>query len=167
MSDFGSIEKLRRDHVLGSFDCGKEDLNRFLKRQAWSNQQANSAQTYVLAKDLRVSGYYSLAAGAVTHDEATERVRKGLARHPVPVILLARLAVDVTMHGRGIGSALLKDALVRTAQAADTIGARALLVHAKDDNAKAFYQRFDFEPSPSDPYHLLLILKDLLRIVGK
>lgn len=167
MSDFGSIEKLRRDHVLDSFDCGKEDLNRFLKRQAWSNQQANSAQTYVLAKDLRVSGYYSLAAGAVTHDEATERVRKGLARHPVPVILLARLAVDVTMHGRGIGSALLKDALVRTAQAADTIGARALLVHAKDDNAKAFYQHFDFEPSPSDPYHLLLILKDLLRIVGK
>jgi GNAT superfamily N-acetyltransferase len=167
VSDFGSIEKLRRDHMLDSFDCGREDLNRFLKRQAWSNQQANSAQTYVLAKNFRVSGYYSLAAGAVTHDEATERVRKGLARHPVPVILLARLAVDITMHGRGIGSALLKDALVRTARAADTIGARALLVHAKDDNAKAFYQHFHFEPSPSDPYHLLLILKDLLRIVGK
>lgn len=167
MSDFGSIEKLRRDHVLDSFDCSKEALNHFLKRQAWSNQQANSAQTYVLAKDLRVSGYYSLAAGSVTHDEATERVRKGLARHPVPVILLARLAVDVAIHGKGIGSALLKDALVRTAQAADTIGARALLVHAKDDNAKAFYQHFDFEPSPSDPYHLLLIMKDLLRIAGK
>ena len=167
MSDFGSIEKLRRDHVLDSFDCGKEDLNRFLKRQAWSNQQANSAQTYVLAKDLRVRGYYSLAAGSVTHDEATERVKKGLARHPVSVILLARLAVDVALHGKGIGSSLLKDALVRTAQAADTIGARALLVHAKDDSAKAFYQHFDFEPSPSDPYHLLLIMKDLLNIVGK
>ena len=167
MSDFGSIEKLRRDHVLDSFDCGKEDLNRFLKRQAWSNQQANSAQTYVLAKDLRVSGYYSLTAGSVTHDEATERVKKGLARHPVPVILLARLAVDVAIHGKGIGSALLKDALRRTAQAADTIGARALLVHAKDDSAKAFYRHFDFEPSPSDPYHLLLIMKDLLHIVGK
>jgi GNAT superfamily N-acetyltransferase len=167
VSDFGSIEKLRRDHVLDSFDCGKEDLNHFLKRQAWSNQQANSAQTYVLAKDLRVSGYYSLAAGSVTHDEATERVKKGLARHPVPVILLARLAVDVALHGKGIGSALLKDALVRTAQAADTIGARALLVHAKDDSAKAFYQHFDFEPSPSDPYHLLLIMKDLLQMVGK
>ncbi len=167
MSDFGSIEKLRRDHVLDSFDCGKEDLNRFLKRQAWSNQQANSAQTYVLSKDLRVSGYYSLAAGSVTHDEATERVKKGLVRHPVPVILLARLAVDVAIHGKGIGSALLKDALVRTAQAADTIGARALLVHAKDDSAKAFYQHFDFEPSPSDPYHLLLIMKDLLHAIGK
>ena len=167
MSDFGSIEKLRRDHVLDSFDCGKEDLNRFLKRQAWSNQQANSAQTYVLAKDFRVSGYYSLAAGSVTHDEATERVKKGLARHPVPVILLARLAVDVALQGKGIGSALLKDALVRTARAANTIGARALLVHAKDDSAKAFYEHFDFEPSPSDPYHLLLIMKDLLHIVGK
>lgn len=167
MSDFGSIEKLRRDHVLDSFDCGKEDLNRFLKRQAWSNQQANSAQTYVLAKDLRVWGYYSLAAGSVTHNEATERVKKGLARHRVPVILLARLAVDVALHGKGIGPSLLKDALVRTAQAADTIGARALLVHAKDDSAKAFYQHFDFEPSPSDPYHLLLIMKDLLNIVGK
>jgi GNAT superfamily N-acetyltransferase len=166
VNEFGSIEKLRRDHVLDSFDCGKEDLNRFLTRQAWNNQQAHSAQTYVLAKDLRVLGYYSLAAGAVTHDEATERVKKGLARHPIPVILLARLAVDVSIHGKGVGSALLKDALMRTAQAADTIGARALLVHAKDESAKAFYQHFTFETSPSDPYHLLLITKDLLQIVA-
>jgi hypothetical protein len=118
VSEFGSIEKLRREHALDSFDCGKDDLNRFLKRQAWSNQQAHSAQTYVLAKDLRVLGYYSLAAGSVTHDEATERVKKGLARHPIPVILLARLAVDISIHGQGVGSALLKDAMIRTAQAA-------------------------------------------------
>lgn len=165
MSEFGSIEKLRREHALDSFDCGKDDLNRFLKRQAWSNQQAHSAQTYVLAKDLRVLGYYSLAAGSITHDEATERVKKGLARHPIPVILLARLAVDISIHGQGVGSALLKDAMIRTAQAADTIGARALLVHAKDDNAKAFYKHFTFEVSPSDSYHLLLIMKDLLQII--
>lgn len=107
-----------------------------------------------------------LAAGAVTHEEATERVRKGLARHPIPVILLARLAVDASVHGQGLGSALLKDALLRTAQAADTIGARALLVHAKDDGAKAFYEHFTFEASPSDPYHLLLIMKDLLQIIS-
>lgn len=167
MSGFGAIEKLRREHLLESFDCGKEDLNRFLKRQAWNNQQANSAQTYVLAKELQVFGYYSLAAGSVTHDEATERVKKGQARHPIPVILLARLAVDGSLHGKGIGAALLKDALLRTAQAADTVGARALLVHAKDDNAKAFYEHFSFEPSPSDPYHLLLIMKDLLRMVAE
>lgn len=166
MSEHGVIEKLRREHVLDAFDCGKEELNNFLKRQAWNNQQAHSAQTYVLAKDLAVLGYYSLAAGSVTHEEATERVRKGLARHPIPVILLARLAVDVSMQGKGIGPALLKDALLRAASAADTIGARALLVHAKDDNAKRFYEHFNFEPSPSDPYHLLLIIKDLLRMIG-
>ncbi len=166
MNDYGAIEKLRREHLLDRFDCGKEDLNRFLKRQAWNSQQAHSAQTYVLVKDLRVLGYYSLAAGSVTHEEATERVKKGLARHPIPVILLARLAVDASVHGKGLGSALLKDALLRTAQAADAIGARALLVHAKDDSAKAFYEHFAFEASPSDPYHLLLIMKDLLQIVS-
>jgi GNAT superfamily N-acetyltransferase len=167
VSEYGDIEKLRREHILDTFDCGKEDLNRFLKRQAWSNQQAHSAQTYVLAKELTVFGYYSLAAASVTHEEATDRAKKGLARHPIPVILLARLAVDMSLHGKGIGSALLKDALIRTAQAADTIGARALLVHAKDEAAKAFYEHFNFEPSASDPYHLLLIMKDLLRVVGK
>jgi GNAT superfamily N-acetyltransferase len=167
VSDDGVIEKLRREHILDSFDCGKEDLNRFLNRQAWNNQQSNSAQTYVLVKDLVVVGYYSLAASSISHDQATERVKKGLARHPVPVILLARLAVDTSLQGRGIGPALLKDALLRTAKAADTIGARALLVHAKDDNAKGFYEHFTFEPSPSDPYHLMLIMKDLLRLVGK
>jgi GNAT superfamily N-acetyltransferase len=166
VSEFGTIEKLRREHLLDGFDCGKEELNRFLKRQAWNNQQSHSAQTYVLAKNLVVRGYYSLAAGSVTHDEATERVKKGLARHPVPIILLARLAVDVSLQGKGIGPALLKDALLRAASAADTIGARAVLVHAKDDNAKGFYEHFTFEPSASDPYHLLLIMKDLLRIVG-
>lgn len=167
MSDHGVIEKLRREHSLDSFDCGKDELNRFLKRQAWNNQQSHSAQTYVLAKKLSVLGYYSLAAGSVRHEDATERVKKGLARHPIPVILLARLAVDISVQGRGVGPALLKDALLRAASAADAIGARALLVHAKDDNARGFYEHFDFEPSPSDPYHLLLIMKDLLRVVGK
>jgi GNAT superfamily N-acetyltransferase len=154
VSAFGTIEKLRAEHKLDDFDCGKEDLNRFLKRQAWTNNQANSAQTYVLAQDLAVVGYYSLAAGCVTHDAATERVKKGLARYPIPVVLLARLAVDKTLQGKGIGPALLKDALIRTASAAATIGARALLVHAKDDGAKSFYEHFNFEPSPTDPYHL-------------
>lgn len=166
MNELGAIEKLRREHQLDSFDCGKEDLNRFLMRQAWNNQQAHSAQTYVLAKDLRVLGYYSIAAGSVTHDQATQRVKKGLARHPIPVILLARLAVDMSIQRKGVGSALLKDALLRTAQAAETIGARALLVHAKDDEAKAFYEHFTLEASPSDPYQLFLIMKDLLAIVS-
>ncbi|HEU4655739.1 MAG TPA: GNAT family N-acetyltransferase [Steroidobacteraceae bacterium] len=160
-----AIEKLRKEHVLDAFDCGKEDLNRFLKRHALANQLAQSAQTYVVANDVVVVGYYTLAAGSVAHEEATARVKKGLARHPIPVILLARLALDTSMRGRGFGAALLKDALVRTAAAAETIGARALLVHAKDEEAQAFYRHFDFEPSPTDPLHLYLIIKDLLRLL--
>ena len=165
MSTAGSIEKLRQDHHVDDFDCGKEDLNRFLRLRAWASQNANSAQTYVLVKELRVFGYYSLAASAVSYDAATDRVKKGQARHPVPVILLARLAVD--RQRQGVGAALLKDALIRTAAAANTVGARALLVHAQDGDAKAFYETFGFEPSPSDPYHLLLIMKDLQRRLVK
>ena len=153
MSELGAIEKLRREHLLDRFDCGKEDLNRFLIRQAWNNQQAHSAQTYVLAKDLRVLGYYSLAAGSVSHDEATERVKKGLARHPIPVILLARLAVDVSIHGgkgRRVGATEGCSATDR-AGGRDTIGGRALLVHAKDDEARTFYEHFNFESSSQRP----------------
>lgn len=167
MSTVGSIEKLRQDHHVDDFNCGKEDLNRFLRLRAWASQQANSAQTYALVKELRVLGYYSLAASAVNYDSATDRVKKGQARHPVPVILLARLAVDRQLQRQGVGAALLKDALIRTAAAANTVGARALLVHAQDGDAKAFYETFGFEPSPSDPYHLLLIMKDLQRRLVK
>ena len=165
MSGFGSIEKLRRDHSLDGFDCGKEELNRFLKKHALTNQASDSAQTYVLADGLLVKGYYSLTAATVSHEGATERVKKGLARYPIPVILLARLAVDASLHGKKVGPALLKDALRRAVHAADTIGARAVLVHAKDDTAKGFYEHFNFEPSRGDPYHLLLIMKDLRRIL--
>ena len=166
MSGFGTIEKLRRDHALDSFDCGKEELNRFLKKHALTNQASDSAQTYVVSDGVAVKGYYSLAAGTVSHEQATERAKKGLARYPIPVILLARLAVDASSQGKKIGPALLKDALRRAVHAADTIGARAVLVHAKDDNAKGFYEHFNFEPSPSDPYHLMLIMKDLRRIIA-
>ena len=108
-----------------------------------------------------VVAYYSLAAGAVEHAAAPVRIGKGLARHPIPVMLLARLAVDRTQQGRGIGKALIKDGLLRTAAAADIVGVRALLVHAKDDKARVWYQALEFEPSPTDPYHLFLLMKDI------
>lgn len=167
MTGLGTIEKLRPDHELEGFDCGKEELNRFLARHALANQRAESAQTYVLAQGRKVVAYYSLTAGAVTHEEATERLKKGQARHPIPVILLARLAVDKDLQRKGIGPALLKDALQRSASAAETIGARALLVHAKDAEAKSFYEHFGFEPSPTDALHLFLIMKDLKQRIGK
>ena len=130
-----------------------------------SNQQSGAARTYVACRGQRVVGYYSLAFGSIEHQAASARIRKGLARHPIPIMLLARLAVDVGEHGQGIGKGLLKDALLRTLQAANIAGLRALIVHAKDDSAKAFYERFGFESSPLDEYHLMLLLKDVRKIV--
>jgi GNAT superfamily N-acetyltransferase len=155
------IEKLGRQHALESFDCGKEPLNRFLVRHAMQNQQASASQTYLGLADDEVIGFYTLVVGEVAFDRAPERLRKGLARHPVPIMLLARLAVSAGWHGRGIGKGLLKDAMLRTLQAADIAGIRALAVHAKDDEARAFYEAFDFVPSPTDPLHLFMLMKDL------
>ena len=159
------IEKLRREHSLEDFDCGKEPLNRFLIRNALQNQQANASQTYVLITRDRVIGYHTLVVGEVAVAFAPERLTKGLARHPVPIILLARLAVSQDWQKRGIGPALLKDALLRTLQAADIVGIRAFAVHAKDDEARAFYSHFDFTASPSDQMHLFLLLKDIKALL--
>ena len=111
-----------------------------------------------------VVGYYAHAVGSVEQEAAPERMKKGLAKHAIPIMLLARLAVDRHWQKRGIGAALLKDAVLRTLQAADIAGIRALVVHAKDDAAKGFYRRFDFIPSSTDPLHLFLLLKDLRQI---
>lgn len=156
-----AIQKLERAHTVESFDCGSEALNRYIIRFALTNQSSGSAQTYVATLGEKVIGYYSLAVGAVAHAEAPPRIVKGLAHHPVPVMLLARLAVDNAAKGKGLGAALLLDALARTLQAADIAGIRAVIVHAKDDNARRFYAHFDFDPSPTDPYHLYLLIKDL------
>lgn len=159
------VEKLRRDHVLEGFDCGKESLNRFLLRNALQSQQANASQTYLALAGDRVIGYHTLVVGDVAPADVPERVKKGLAAHPVPIMLLARLAVSQDWKGRGLGSALLKDALLRTLQAADIAGIRAMAVHAKDDDAKTFYIHFDFSPSPSDPLHLFMLLKEVRALL--
>jgi len=160
------VRKLSGSHDLQEFDCGVEPLNQFLKRYALASQAANSAQTYVACGvDNKVVGYYSLAVGAVEHPTAPARVSRGLARHPIPVMILARLAVDRREQRRGLGQALLKDAVLRTAQASDIAGISALLVHAKDDKAEAWYEQFDFMPSPTDPHHLFLLLKDLRALL--
>ncbi len=161
------VEKLRPDHRIEGFDCGREQLNRYLLRYAWQNQQAGAAQTYVGLAGDAVVGYHTLAVGQVSREEAPERLTKGLARHPVPIMLLARLAVDRHWHGQGVGKALLKDAMQRTLQAADIVGIRAIAVHAKDDAARAFYLKFDFIPSPTDPMHLFVLLKDVRKIISE
>jgi GNAT superfamily N-acetyltransferase len=146
---------------LSAFDCGVPALNDFLRKYALLNQRSHAARTYITTRQGKVVGYYTLAAGSVRREEATARVAKGLANHPIPVILLARLAIDLSEQGKGLGKALLKDALLRTSQAGDLIGCRALLVHAKDEAARAFYRRFGFESSPIDEFHLYLLMKDI------
>jgi predicted N-acetyltransferase YhbS len=164
MSDPLRIEKLRPDHVVAGFDCGSEELNRFLARFALTNQLAGAAQTYLALSDQLVLGYYSLTVGEVAYDDAPGRLSKGLARHPVPIMLLARLAVSVGSQGRGLGAGLLKDAMKRTLRAADIAGIRAFVVHAKDENARRFYEHFGFAPSPTDPLHLFVLIKELKRL---
>ena len=165
MSEERRVEKLRREHVLDAFDCGQPDLNAWPIRYALQNQSASSAQTYVGLVNESVVGYYSLAVGQVEYSDASERLRKGLARHPVPIMLLARLAVHKEWQGKGVGRALLRDAILRTVQASEIAGIRALVVHAKDDAAKRYYEQFDFVSSPTDPLHLFVLLKDLRKLI--
>ena len=160
------VRKLTPADLTEGFDCGQSPLNQFLQRYAPVNQKANSAQTYVCCLSGEVVGFYSLAVGGVDPEDAPARVIKGLARHPVRVMILARLAVDRDHQGKSLGKALLKDALLRTTQAADIAGIRCLLVHAKDEAARQWYESWEFEPSPTDPYHLFLMLKDLKALLA-
>ncbi|MDV3001140.1 MAG: hypothetical protein N5P05_002746 [Chroococcopsis gigantea SAG 12.99] len=159
------IEKLTRDYVVEDFDCGDISLNRFLKEFALTNQQANASITYVGLADSRVIGFYTLVVGEVSYDDAPERLRKGLARHPMPLMVLARLGVTGEWKGRRIGAGLLKDAMMRTVQAAEIAGIRALAAHAKDENALSFYEHFGFTPSPTDPLHVYVLTKDIKKML--
>ena len=165
-AELSGVEKLSRAHDLDRFDCENAALNDWLRRFARTNQAADSAQTYIVHRNNRVVGYYALAAGSVVRDDTPDRIAKGLARHPVPVIVLARLARDRTEKAAGLGKALLKDALLRCEQAADIVGARAVLAHAIDDSAASIYAHFDFEPSPVDARVMMLMMKDL-RAAGR
>lgn len=159
------IEKLDRLHITETFDCGAEPLNRFLIRFALQNQQSGASLTYVALSDDVLVGYYTLVVGQVEYDAAPQRLTKGLARYPVPIMLLARLAVATSWQGKALGAGLLKDAMKRTLHAAEIAGIRAFAVHAKDDHARAFYEHFDFVPSPSDPHHLFRLLKDIRALL--
>jgi GNAT superfamily N-acetyltransferase len=167
MNEPPRIEKLRRDHPVDHFECGQEALNRFLIRYAFQNQQAEASQTYVALAGDEVVAFYTLVVAQVEYDDAPQRLGKGLAKHPIPLMLLARLAVATSWQGKGLGSGLLKDAMLRTLQAADIAGIRAIAVHAKDDAARAFYERFGFVPAPTDPYHLFVLLKDVRALLKK
>lgn len=164
--DISLTEKLSPDHVVADFDCGVAALNDWLLRFARTNQAAGTSQTYVAHRSGRVVGYYAIAAASVLRNDSPERVVKGLPRHPVPVAMIARLAVDRSEHSKGLGAALLKDALLRINGAAEIMGVRAILVHAKNETARAFYQHFDFISSPVDPLQMFLLMKDVRHALG-
>lgn len=160
------FEKLTKQHDLNAFDCGSELLSQFLKRFALQNQTSNAAQSYLCMGDGIVVGYFTLVVGEIAFEAAPERLRKGLARHPIPIMLLARLAIDQNWQGQGLGLSSLKDVIERTLQAADIAGIRALVVHAKDDAARKFYSHFGFVEGFNDPLHLYVLTKELKALLA-
>ncbi len=157
---------LTAQNEVNSFECGAPALNHFLQHHALANQANGAARTFVSVSQSRVVGYYSLAAASIEHAAASLRVAKCLARHPVSMLLLARLAVDKQVQGQGVGRSLLQSALTKYLQACEVIGCRALMVHAKDESAARFYQGYGFEASPVDAFHLYLLTKDIRKTLG-
>jgi GNAT superfamily N-acetyltransferase len=152
-------EPLSPEHDLDAFESGVAELDEWLKRRARRNEAAGASRTFVVRAGGRAIAYYSLAAGSILHAAATGRVRRNMP-DPAPVLLLGRLAVDRAWQQKGLGSDLLADAVLRSIVAADSIGVRAILVHAISSAAKAFYERHGFRPSPVDPMTLLITIEE-------
>ncbi|MDZ7578927.1 MAG: GNAT family N-acetyltransferase [Candidatus Nanopelagicales bacterium] len=161
MSRFTAPSPLSCEHETAEFDCGQQVLGEWLRKYALTNQSTGSARSFVacLSGTNRVVGFYALSTGVVIRNEAPGRIAKGMP-DPIPVILLGRLAVDRKEHHHGLGSGLLRDAITRVVQVADTVGVRAILVHAMNEEARDFYLRHDFDPSPIHDDHLMLLMKD-------
>lgn len=167
MTRFGDPEPLDSGHLLEGFDCGRASLNLSLTRHARQAGAAGSARTYVIvdSQQGRVVGYHALTAAGIEREAATARVTKGMPKYPIPVVLLARLAVDLSVARGGLGAWLFRDAMLRTLTASETVGVRAMLVHAIDEEARDFYFRHGLEPSPTDPMHLMVLIKDIAKAV--
>jgi GNAT superfamily N-acetyltransferase len=160
-------EPLNKDHSLTDFNSNYPELDEWLKKYAFQAKMSGSATTFIVADNNLVVGFYSLTVGAVEADEVSERIKKGMSKYPIPVVILARLAVFHTYQGKGIGKAMLKDAISKTLKIAEQGGVRALLVHAIDEKSETFYKRFGFEPSPIRENQLLLLLKDAKKVISE
>ena len=162
---FSAPQPLDARHQLDEFDCGKRTLSDWLLRHARQAQSGGSARTFVVCDGGRVAGYFSLTVGQIDTLEAPERGRHGMGQYPIPLVILARLAVDLDYQGQGLDFSMLQDAICRTIAIAEQAGIRALLTHPIDAEAEAFYRRFGFEPTPVRERQLVLLLKDARRIV--
>ncbi len=160
---------LRGKHRTKGFECGEPALDVWIEKHARQAEASGSARVFVTTENGEgVVGFYALAAASVSPRDATERLAKGQAKHQsIPAILIGRLAVDLDHQGTQLGSSLLRDALLRCVTAADSIGARAVIVHAVSEDAVRFYERFGFEASPTDSHHLILLMKDLRRLLAR
>jgi GNAT superfamily N-acetyltransferase len=159
---FGAVEPLEPRHNVDRFDCGREQLDRWLRAYAGQGQRRDTARTFVVCrqKEIDVVGYYTLVASRVEQAEATDDVQRGTSKHfPVPVCLIARLAVDRSEQGAGLGRSLLLDALQRTERASRSVAMRAVIVHALDEEAAAFYAHFGLKPASADPLTLMVPLE--------
>ncbi|HWI95643.1 MAG TPA: GNAT family N-acetyltransferase [Solirubrobacterales bacterium] len=169
MARFSDPEPLGPDHSLSGFDCGVDSLSVWLPKHARAAAASGSARTYVVedAEQGRVVGYSALCAASVSRREANPRTRRGMPRHPIPAVLLTRLAVDRSVQGHGLGAFLLRDAMVRALGAAAEVGIRLVLVHALNESARNFYLHHGFEPSQTDPMNLQLLIKDIVTTIGE
>jgi ribosomal protein S18 acetylase RimI-like enzyme len=165
------VVRLNRTHVVDGFDCGDPEQTSWLITHAFTADRSGQSRVYVAAHadDLRVLGYVALSSGSVTPADAPSRVMQGQGSYPVPIALLTRLGVDVSVQGVGLGRLLLRHALDVAADVAERIGIRALLIHCANEDARSWYlaQTSAFEPSPTDPLHLFLLMKDLRRFSTK
>lgn len=158
-------EKLLPSHDLSQFECGEPTLDEWLRKRASQNEENGASRTYVVCTGKRVMGYYALAAGAVAHVDAPGRVRRNMP-DPAPVIVIGRLAVDQSVQGQAIGPSLLRDAILRTLQAAEIAGIRAILVHAISERAKHFYEKWGFVPSPVEPLTLMITVAEARKAIA-
>ncbi|HUK24077.1 MAG TPA: GNAT family N-acetyltransferase [Terriglobales bacterium] len=157
-------EKISSRHDLSQFQCGEPALDGWLRRRALQNEESGASRTYVVCAGKRVVGYYALAVGAVAHIGAPGRVKRNMP-DPIPVMVIGRLALDQSVQGQGLGPALLKDAILRTLQAAEIAGIRAILVHAISETAKHFYEKWGFISSPIEPLTLMITVAEARRAV--
>lgn len=156
---------LEKHHLTADFTGGAPELDDWLRNYAWVNHRSGNARVFVATRDLRVVAYYALATAGVEKAESPDALHKGGVPAQIPCLFLARLAVDRSEHNRGLGKGLLVDAIRRTIRVADQVGVRALLIHARDEQTRAFYlHQGEFLPSPTDPLHLLLSLKEARKL---